>query len=299
MPWQQIKVNTTPEHSDAVEDSLLEFGAVSISFLDAQDQAVFQLEPGGTILWEETVVVALFEKATDLSPCIQFLSNNENVKNQQSLVIEKIEDQDWERAWMNDFHAMQFGARLWICPSWQTPPEPDAVNIMLDPGMAFGSGTHATTSLCLQWLEQADLENTVVIDYGCGSGVLAIASILLGAKQAIGVDNDPQAVLATVDNSARNNLDQSIISACLPDQLPSIQADVLVANILCAPLLELASLLASLVKSNGSIVLSGILEEQTDLIIDRYSQWFDLAVPAIEDGWVRIDGLRNTIPTPG
>lgn len=298
MPWQQIKVNTNPQYSDAIEASLLDFGAVSISFLDAEDQAVFQLEPGGTILWEETVVVALFENTADLSSCIQYLSNHENVKNQQSLIIEKIEDQDWERAWMDDFNAMQFGDKLWICPSWQTPPEPDAVNIMLDPGMAFGSGTHATTSLCLQWLEQADLENAVVIDYGCGSGVLAIASILLGAKQAFGVDNDPQAVLATVDNSGRNKLDKSVISAYLPDQLPQVQADIVMANILCAPLLELSSLLAGLVKSNGSIVLSGILEEQAGQIIDKYSRWFDLAPPAIEDGWVRIDGLRNTNLTP-
>lgn len=296
MPWQQIKVNSVPEHTDAIEQSLLDFGAVSISFLDAKDQPVFQLEPGGTILWQATVIVALFEDSTNLSSCVESLSRNPLVSNRESLKIETIEDQDWERAWMKDFHAMQFGKNLWICPSWQTPPQPDAVNIMLDPGMAFGSGTHATTSLCLQWLEQAELRDKTVIDYGCGSGVLAIASILLGARQAIGVDNDPQAVIATVDNSARNKLDDSIIAAFLPEQLPSIQADVLLANILCAPLLELAELLTSLVKPNGDIVLSGILEEQADLIIDRYSPWFDLAKPAIEDGWVRIEGRRNGIP---
>lgn len=293
MPWQQLKVNTDPDSSETLEELLLNFGAVSISLLDTEDQAVFQLEPGGTILWESTTVVALFEEYTDLSRCLQSLSQHSAVKNNQNLVIEKVEDQDWERAWMNDFEAMQFGKNLWICPSWQTPPQPDAVNIMLDPGLAFGSGTHATTSLCLQWLEQAQLAQKSVIDYGCGSGVLAIASVLLGAQSAIGVDNDSQAILATLENSKRNSLDEDQIQAFLPGQHPALKADILLANILCAPLLELADLLSSLVKEGGDIVLSGILEEQTELIEQRYAAWFELAPPAIEDGWVRINGVRK------
>lgn len=295
MPWQQIKIDTDPDHSEEVEQLLMDFGAVSLSFLDSEDQAVFQLEPGGTILWESTTVVALFEASVDLSSCIQSLASQSFVKNNQQIEIEKLEDQDWERAWMNDFTAMQFGENLWICPSWQTPPQPDAVNIMLDPGLAFGSGTHATTSLCLQWLEQAQLQNKSVIDYGCGSGVLAIASVLLGAQQAIGVDNDPQAIIATLDNSKRNNLNQEQIQAFLPEQHPDEKVDILLANILCAPLLELAQLLAALVKENGHIVLSGILEEQSKLIEDCYSPWFELNPPAVENGWVRIDGRRKPL----
>ncbi|MFK7863838.1 MAG: 50S ribosomal protein L11 methyltransferase [Pseudohongiellaceae bacterium] len=291
MPWQQIKVNTNPTHSEELEQLLMNFGAVSISLIDSEDQPVFQLEPGGTILWDSTTVVALFQQDVNLTPCISALSNHTAVKNKETLAIENIEDQDWERAWMNDFEAMQFGESLWICPSWQTPPDPSAVTIMLDPGLAFGSGTHATTSLCLQWLEQTDLSQKSVIDYGCGSGVLAIASILLGAKNAIGVDNDPQAILATLENSKRNSLDEDQIQAFLPDQHPTTKADILLANILCAPLLDLAELLASLVAKDGHIVLSGILEEQIDLIESKYSTWFDLAPATVKDGWVRINGV--------
>lgn len=293
MPWQQIKVDTDPDHSEEVEQLLMNFGAVSLSFLDSEDQAVFQLEPGGTILWESTTVVALFEADTDLSSCIESLASLKFVKNSKQIEVENLENQDWERAWMNDFTAMQFGKNLWICPSWQTPPHPDAVNIMLDPGLAFGSGTHATTSLCLQWLEQTGLQHKSIIDYGCGSGVLGIAAVLLGATQTVGVDNDPQAIIATLDNSKRNGLSEKQVQAYLPDQLPPGRVDILLANILCAPLLELADLLASLVIENGDIVLSGILEEQANLIEERYSEWFDLNPPTAEDGWVRIDGKRK------
>lgn len=295
MSWQQIKINTTPDHSDSLEQLLLDFGAVSISLLDGEDQPVFQLEPGGTILWEATVIVALFEQNLNLDSCLNTLSTNPGIANQQDIKIEIIEDKDWERAWMDDFKAMQFGDSLWICPSWQTPPQPDAVNIMLDPGLAFGSGTHGTTSLCLQWLEQANLTEKTVIDYGCGSGVLAIAAVLLGAKQVYGVDNDPQAISATLDNSARNKLDSSVISACLPENFPAMEVDIVLANILCAPLIQLAETLANHVKTDGLIVLSGILEEQADLITERYSQWFELDPPTNEAGWLRIDGKRKAV----
>ena len=226
-----------------------------------------------------------------------WLRKQENIFNKTELASEVLEDQDWERSWMTDFKAMQFGEKLWICPSWQSPPDSDAVNIMLDPGLAFGSGSHATTSLCLQWLDQQDLSESDVIDYGCGSGILAIAAALLGAKSVTAVDNDPQAITATEDNSQRNELDPSRVLAYLPDDFQGsneTRADILIANILAEPLLQLAPRFAELLKVDGKIVLSGLLESQAEEIVLHYESWFDMDKPCIKDDWVRLSGRRRS-----
>ncbi len=293
MAWQQLKIRTSAAHSEPLEQLLLEFGAVAISFIDAEDQPLFQIEPGSTVIWDATILVALFELDHDLSQCLAILSLHPAVDNGADLTIEILQDQDWERAWMDEFHAMQYGPALWICPSWQTPPDPLAINIMLDPGLAFGSGTHATTALCLQWLSGFDLSNKTVVDYGSGSGVLAIGAALLGADRVIAVDNDPQAITATIDNSRRNHIDSAVLSAHLPQDTPQTQADVLIANILAGPLLTLAPTLVSLLKPSGSIVLSGILEEQISMILQVYEPLFEMQPHLIKDGWVRLSGTRK------
>ncbi|MFT4862759.1 MAG: ribosomal protein L11 methyltransferase [Pseudohongiellaceae bacterium] len=293
MAWQQLQLRTSAAHSESLEQLLLEFGAVAISFVDAEDQPLFQIEPGSTVIWDATILVALFELDHDLSQCLAILSLHPAIDNAADLKIEILQDQDWERAWMDEFHAMQYGPALWICPSWQTPPDPQAINIMLDPGLAFGSGTHATTALCLEWLSALDINNKTVVDYGSGSGVLAIGAALLGADRVIAVDNDPQAITATLDNSQRNHIDCATLTAHLPQDTPQIRADVLIANILAGPLLTLAPTFLGLLKPSGSIVLSGILEEQISMILKVYEPLFDMQPPQIKDGWVRLSGTKK------
>ena len=206
---------------------------------------------------------------------------------------EVIEDQDWERSWMDNFHPMRFGQRLWIVPSWHAAPEPGAVNLLLDPGLAFGTGTHPTTALCLEWLDGQDLKDCNVLDFGCGSGILAIAALLLGAKEAIGTDIDVQALEASRDNAGRNNIEPGLFPLYLPEDLPQVQADVVVANILAGPLVALAPQLSSLVKPGGRLALSGILAEQGEEVAAAYAKDFDLDPIANRDGWVRISGRRR------
>jgi ribosomal protein L11 methyltransferase len=191
---------------------------------------------------------------------------------------------------MKNFHPIQFGDRLWICPSWLEAPEPNAINIMLDPGLAFGTGTHPTTALCLNWLDGVDLTGKTVIDYGCGSGILAIAAALLGATRVIGVDIDPQALEATRENAKRNNVK---VETYLSGDCPSIQADVLLANILAGPLQSLAPQFASLTRPGADIVLSGILHTQAQTVADAYGTWFNMNPAMQKEDWVRIDGLRR------
>ena len=278
------------EHCAELEALLLEAGASSVTLMDAEDQPVFQREPGATPLWGTSTLTGLFPLEQNIKTLLATLQFHPRVLNRDSLQIEPLQEQVWERTWMDNFAPRQFGNRLWICPSWQSPPDPEAVNILLDPGLAFGTGSHATTALCLRWLEQADLRDKKVIDYGCGSGILAIAAALLGADKIHAVDNDPQAIAATVDNSLRNDLPVDKITAYLPEALPKLHADVLLANILSEPLHELADQFATLLKPEGKIVLSGILEEQTESLLARYERWFSLDKPATEDGWVRLSG---------
>lgn len=295
--WQQLTIRVRSADAEPLEDELLAAGAVSISYLDAEDQPVFQEEPGSTPLWDNSVLLALFEQDTILDELLERLRDNSAIANAATLAVEQVKDQAWERSWMESFQPIQFGKNLWVCPSWQEPPEPAATNILMDPGLAFGSGSHNTTALCLQWLEQAELQGKTVIDYGCGSGILAIGAALLGAERVIAVDNDPQAVLATLDNSQRNGLDLSHFHTYLPEALPEslfeTPADILIANILAAPLIELAPHFMKLLSVNGKLVLSGLLDTQIEDVMAAYSQWIEFSAPTLDAEWVRLDGTRK------
>lgn len=291
MPWLQINTRITEAEAEDMEQLFQSVGAVSVTLLDAEDEPVFQLDPGTTPLWQNMCLSALFEADAPVEDIVKQLQHSSRLQ-RDDLEIEEIPDQDWERAWMDQFAPIRFGQRLWVCPSWLQPPEPEAVNVMLDPGLAFGSGTHPTTALCLEWLDACDIEDKRVIDYGCGSGILAIAALLLGAREAIGVDNDPQALIATRNNRDMNGIAEDKLKVYLPgtDHEP---ADIVLANILSGPLEELTPVLAGLTRPGGKIVLSGVLSEQTESLIRSYEPWFELEPAVIRDQWVRISGTRR------
>jgi len=292
MPWLQVRLAISPEQAQTYEDALLTVGAVSVTFMDAEDQPIFEPDLGTTPLWSHTQLLALFEADTDqteLLTQVQLLTGAALPAHQ----FERIEDQDWERSWMDNFKPMRFGQRLWIVPSWHAAPEPDAVNLLLDPGLAFGTGTHPTTALCLEWLDGQDLAGCQLLDFGCGSGILALAALLLGVEHAVGTDIDFQALDASRDNAGRNGIDPARFTLYLPEQLPPVPVDVLVANILAGPLVALAPQLTSLVKPGGRLALSGILAEQGEEVAAAYHQAFDLDPLAVRDGWVRISGRRR------
>ena len=292
MPWLQVRLAITPEQAETYEDALLGVGAVSVTFMDAEDQPIFEPDLGTTPLWSNTHLLALFEADTDetaLLAHLQLLCGGALPEHH----VERIEDQDWERSWMDGFQPMRFGQRLWIVPSWHAAPQPDAVNLLLDPGLAFGTGTHPTTALCLEWLDGQNLDNCSVLDFGCGSGILAIAALLLGAPQAAGTDIDPQALEASRDNASRNGIDPARFPVYLPADLPQQPADVVVANILAGPLVSLAPQITALVKGGGRLALSGILAEQAEEVRAAYASAFDLDPTAVKDGWVRISGVKR------
>ncbi|MCW8828992.1 MAG: 50S ribosomal protein L11 methyltransferase [Gammaproteobacteria bacterium] len=290
MPWLQLTFYSNKDKAEALADLLSETGAAAVSMQDAADQPLYEPPPGATPLWQLTNVVALFDENSDGGGVIEQLKAAwpEALPEYRSEILA---DQDWERAWMDDFKPMKFGERLWIVPSWHEAPQQDGVNILLDPGLAFGTGTHPTTRLCLEWLDGQALHAKRVIDYGCGSGILAIAAALLGAASVIGVDNDPQALVATQDNAQRNGV--SILTS-LPAEVPQNSVDILLANILAGPLIELAPKLAALVKPGGLIALSGILPDQANGVRQTYAQWFNMEAPVEVDGWIRLEGKKRT-----
>ncbi|MFM5683036.1 50S ribosomal protein L11 methyltransferase [Aeromonas veronii] len=291
MPWIQIRINATAKTADKVSNMLLGRGAQAVTFMDAKDVPVYEPMPGETPLWGETEVMGLFDAETDPAPTIAFFQQifGENV----GYKVEQLEDKDWVREWMDHFHPMQFGERLWICPSWRDVPNPDAVNVMLDPGLAFGTGTHPTTALCLQWLDGLDLTGKTVVDFGCGSGILGIAALKLGAARVIGIDIDPQAIQASRDNAARNGVADQIELYLPADQPQDVKADVVVANILAGPLRELAPLIAGHGKPGSLMALSGVLESQAPELETIYGQWFEMDPTAVKEEWCRLSGRKH------
>ncbi len=293
MPWIQIKLGTTSKKAKKISGMLSGFGAASVTYTDSEDVPVYEPKPGETKLWANTTVTGLFDAETNPDPIIKFFK--QHFGDEITYKVEQLEDKDWVREWMTQFHPIKCGNRLWICPSWCEIPNPNDVNVMLDPGLAFGTGTHPTTFMCLCWLDSINLQNEKIIDFGCGSGILAVSALKLGASQAIGIDIDPQALIASRDNAERNNVSDKL-ELYLPEECPkNIQTKILVANILAGPLRELAPQIASMVAPDGIFALSGIIKSQCDEIIKIYSQWFDMNEPKFKEEWCLVSGTRKQV----
>ena len=298
MPFLELSLTVRAEQQPSVEDALEELGALSITLRDADaetpdEQAIFEPGVGELPLWPTITLNALFDADADRRGLTEALGDLLPWLEPAQLAFAEVEDQDWERAWMDQFQPMGFGRRLWIYP-WniEPPADDDIVVVRLDPGLAFGSGTHPTTALCLEWLDSLDLAGKSVTDFGCGSGILAIAALKLGAISAVGVDNDPQALTASIDNAERNAVADRL-AVFLPEDFDGAPANVFVANILAGPLGELAPTFAAAAKPGAPFAISGILDGQQDELLARYGEWFDdLRVDRRED-WVRISGRRR------
>ncbi len=293
MTWWQFSLSCDSSEVDRVENIMLEQGAQSISLADAGDEPIYEPLPGCTPLWQKSVLTATFDAAADPDELWQRLSAALPSHLAGDLQRHGLEDRDWEQAYRQHFQPLQCAPGFWIVPSWYQPPEPQAINIRLDPGLAFGTGGHATTFLCLAWLARQDLGGCSVIDYGCGSGILAIAACRLGASSVRAVDIDPQALSACRDNAAANGIEPGRLSVSEPGAMNSAPADLLVANILAGPLQELAARFAELVIAGGRILLSGILKTQLDAIQSAYAPYFELDPASEREHWVSIGGTRN------
>jgi ribosomal protein L11 methyltransferase len=296
MAWLTLTVHAEAQHAESLSEALLQLGALSVDMHDADadtqdEQAIFG-EPGLPVLqhWRQNRVTALFPEDAPVHDIMQQAARLSGMPDAPAYDLATLEDNDWVRLTQAQFNPIRISSRLWIVPTWHTATDPTAINITLDPGLAFGTGSHPTTRLCLCWLDANIKGEETLLDYGCGSGILAIAALKLGAASAIGVDIDPQAVQSSRDNAAAN---QVAARFCLPDALPRQQADIVVANILTNPLKILAPVLANAVRPGGQIVLSGILHDQAVEVLQVYSQWFDLKAPLLEDGWACLSGVKK------
>jgi ribosomal protein L11 methyltransferase len=298
MAWLTLIADTDAQHAEALSEALLERGALSVDLLDADadtpdEQAIFG-EPGEPPpgVWQHNRISALFDNDQDVPAILQAAATVVGLAQLPEHRIETLADNDWVRLTQSQFEPIPISPRLWIVPTWHTPADPAAINIVLDPGLAFGTGSHPTTRLCLRWLDSHMARGVSVLDYGCGSGILAIAALKLGAARAVGVDVDKQAVIASRDNAFANQVEH--VEFYLPDACDTRATyDLVVANILTNPLRMLAPLLAGATKQGGHIVLSGILQEQADDVMAIYQQWFDFNPPVFEDGWSCLSGRKR------
>ena len=298
MKWLQIHITVEQAQVDFTETLLSSLGAVSVTLDDAENQDLLEPLPGETPLWNKVIVTGIYaqedDEQIDVDALITFITAQmPDVPHR----YEFMEDQEWERTWMDAYEPIQIADKYWIVPEWMEAPEADAVNIKLDPGLAFGTGNHASTFLCLQWLGKTDVKDKIVIDYGCGSGILGVAALLLGAKKVYATDIDPQAVLATKQNAELNGVLENLYVG-LPEEFNEVfknqKADVFVANILASPLMMLAKEFSTLIKSDGEFALAGVIEEQVADVSDVYSEFFDmLEVEKRDETWCRISGKRK------
>jgi len=288
---KRIRFTPSPEQVEAAEETLWALGAQSVTLLDAGDQPLLEPGPGETPLWPESTLEALLPDDLPEQDVLIALSAGQVISSPADVHFDELADRDWERAWMDRFQPMRFGDSIWICPSHTEPNADWPVVVRLDPGLAFGTGTHPTTALCLEWMDAVEFTGKTVTDYGCGSGVLAVAAALKGATTVFAVDHDPQALTATHDNALRNGVSERIETA-LPGEAGDVRADVVLANILAGPLVELAERIADLVRPGGALVLSGILDEQADDVERAYKPLIGKARRISREGWIRLDFQR-------
>ena len=292
MAWHQISVITNENLAPKLADFFSHLGAVSVTYMDAEDEPVYEPAIGETKIWSNTQVIALFELEADPELIKNLVFEQFKQEGLQCWLYEAVADQEWERAWMEYYKPMKFADKLWVCPTDQEQIEPGTVCLTLDPGLAFGTGTHPTTALCLEWLASHVLTGKTVIDYGCGSGILAVAAVLLGAKTAHAVDIDPQAITATQSNALKNKV-QDKINSYLPEQFVPYQADIVFANILALPLINMSEQICGLVVSGGQLVLSGILYEQAESVICAYQKNIAFTPLVQQEDWIRLDGVKR------
>jgi ribosomal protein L11 methyltransferase len=291
MAWIQLTLSSSEEHAPRVGDMLMGNGAQAVTYRDGADTPIFEPRPGEVTLWQNTLVTGLFDAEADIKSVVTNLEKSAILPTPLQYKTDALEDKDWEREWMDNFHPIQFGERLWICPSWRDIPDPSAVNILLDPGMAFGTGTHPTTAMCLRWLDANPPKDKTTLDFGCGSGILGIAALLFDAKHAIGIDIDQQALIATKDNAERNGVSNRF-DVYLPSEQPQTQVDLVLANVLAGPLRELSDTILAFVKPGGQLVLSGILERQVDDVMQAYQPDINFDTPVIDGDWAMLSGTR-------
>lgn len=294
MPWLLLKIQSNDQNAEFISDALMDLGALSASIEDAHaetsaEQAIFG-EPGDPPpgIWEQNIVTAMLDQSVDVESLLSSLKEITKI-NQFNYTLDTIEEQDWVRATQAQFDPIEITSKLWIVPTWHTSPNEDAINIILDPGLAFGTGSHPTTHLCLEWLsQQSDIDS--VLDYGCGSGILAIAAHKLGAKKVVGVDIDSQAIIASRYNAQQNQTEIDFFDA---NDFSDQTFNIVVANILSSALMVLAPALAKYCQTGGKIALSGILEEQTDALLSRYSEWFTMDIPIQREAWILLTGTKK------
>ncbi len=292
MPWLEVNLVVDQSKADNISEALETAGALAVTMQNSGEGEVLEPGVGETSMWQQVQVTGLFSAGIDQLQVQQELSSLGIIGHAGELQFSELADQQWERSWLDRFQPMCFGKRLWIYPSHTKPPDSDNIILRLDPGLAFGTGTHATTALCLHWMDGAQLDGSTVVDYGCGSGILAIAAGLLGAERVIAVDNDPQALLATRDNAARNGV-AGLIETVEPGAFDASDVDLVLANILSQPLIDLAPALKACLADGGRLVLSGILENQADSVQAAYVDSIHWQKKSVESGWVRLCGIKG------